>query len=61
MAPNIPESEKSPAIDQVDGWLRYDFHGSNPIAVSLAGLAGWTVRRPGLLGPADACHAHYLT
>jgi len=28
------------AVGQTDGWLLYDFHGSNPIAVKLAGLAG---------------------
>jgi Xaa-Pro aminopeptidase len=38
--------QKSLAIDQVDGWLLYDFHGSNPIAVSMAGLTGQhTTRR----------------
>jgi Xaa-Pro dipeptidase len=26
--------------ERLDGWLLYDFHGSNPIAVRLAGLAG---------------------
>jgi Xaa-Pro aminopeptidase len=26
--------------DRLDGWLLYDFHGSNPIAAGLAGLAG---------------------
>jgi Xaa-Pro dipeptidase len=26
--------------DRLDGWLLYDFHGSNPIAAALAGLAG---------------------
>src|SRR5215208_6369483 len=26
--------------DGFDGWLLYDFHGSNPIASRLAGLAG---------------------
>ena len=26
--------------DGLDGWLLYDFHGSNPIATRLAGLAG---------------------
>src|SRR6478672_600930 len=28
------------AEDGLDGWLLYDFHGSNPIARSLAGLNG---------------------
>jgi Xaa-Pro aminopeptidase len=32
--------------EHLDGWLLYDFHGSNPIAVSLTGLAGrHTTRR----------------
>ena len=26
--------------DGFDGWLLYDFHGSNPIATRLAGLDG---------------------
>ncbi len=26
--------------DGLDGWLLYDFHGSNPVATSLVGLAG---------------------
>lgn len=34
------------AGDGVDGWLLYDFHGSNPVAVKVAGLAGkHTTRR----------------
>jgi Xaa-Pro dipeptidase len=28
------------AHEHLDGWLLYDFHGSNPIAVRLAGLSG---------------------
>ena len=33
--------------DGLDGWLLYDFHGSNPIARSLAGVNGgkMTTRR----------------
>jgi len=43
---DVPAIQKSLAIDQIDGWLLYDFHGSNPIAVSLAGLTGrHTTRR----------------
>lgn len=30
--------QRTLAIEQIDGWLLYDFHGSNPIAVKLAGL-----------------------
>ena len=39
----------------LDGWLLYDFHGSNPIAARLAGLAGgphMTTRRWYYLIPA---------
>jgi Xaa-Pro aminopeptidase len=32
--------QRTLAIEQIDGWVLYDFHGSNPIAVKLAGLAG---------------------
>ncbi len=41
--------------DGLDGWLLYDFHGSNPIASRLAGLAGgghMTTRRWYYLIPA---------
>jgi len=42
----IPAIQHTLATDRVDGWLLYDFHGSNPIAVNLAGLAGrHTTRR----------------
>ena len=38
--------QKTLAIESIDGWLLYDFHGSNPIAVALAGLGGaHTTRR----------------
>jgi Xaa-Pro aminopeptidase len=42
--------------DGLDGWLLYDFHGSNPIAVRLAGLSGSTkmaTRRWYYLVPAE--------
>jgi len=43
---DVPGIQKSLAVDQIDGWLLYDFHGSNPIAVALAGLTGThTTRR----------------
>jgi Xaa-Pro aminopeptidase len=46
MAFDIPAIQRTLAIDGVDGWLLYDFHGSNPIAVKAAGLAGkHTTRR----------------
>ena len=32
--------------EKLDGWLLYDFHGSNPIATKLVGLTGrHTTRR----------------
>jgi Xaa-Pro dipeptidase len=42
--------------DRLDGWLLYDFHGSNPIATHLAGLDGgghMTTRRWYYLIPAE--------
>jgi Xaa-Pro aminopeptidase len=46
MSLDFPALQRTLATEGVDGWLLYDFHGSNPIAVSLAGLAGkHTTRR----------------
>ncbi|HUL74999.1 MAG TPA: M24 family metallopeptidase [Vicinamibacterales bacterium] len=43
---DIPAIQKTLAMETVDGWLLYDFHGSNPIATALAGLSGQhTTRR----------------
>lgn len=39
MALDIAAIQQVLAADGLDGWLLYDFHGSNPIAVQLAGLA----------------------
>lgn len=36
----IPAVQQALREDGLDGWLLYDFHGSNPIAMRLAGLAG---------------------
>src|SRR5437773_2060907 len=36
----VPTIQRTLAMEQIDGWLLYDFHGSNPIAVKMAGLAG---------------------
>jgi Xaa-Pro aminopeptidase len=42
----IPAVQRTLASEGVDGWLLYDFHGLNPIAVRLAGLVGaHTTRR----------------
>ena len=46
MALDIPAVQRSLKADGLDGWLLYDFHGSNPIAARLAGLIGaHTTRR----------------
>jgi Xaa-Pro dipeptidase len=46
MALDLAQVQKTLAAEGFDGWLWYDFHGSNPIAVNLAGLAGkHTTRR----------------
>src|SRR5438128_3343843 len=36
----LQKIQRTLAIEQIDGWLLYDFNGSNPIAVKLAGLSG---------------------
>ncbi len=40
MALPIEAVQQALKKDGLDGWLLYDFHGSNPIATRLAGLAG---------------------
>ncbi len=40
MTPDIPAIQTALREHGVDGWLLYDFHGSNPIARRLAGLDG---------------------
>ncbi|MEO8483356.1 MAG: M24 family metallopeptidase [Acidobacteriota bacterium] len=42
---DIAAIQRALTDDGLDGWLLYDFHGSNPIAVSLAGVAGRHVTR----------------
>ena len=39
MALPIPAVQQALKEDGLDGWLLYDFHGSNPIATRLADLA----------------------
>lgn len=42
----ISSIQRALDVDGIDGWLLYDFHGSNPIAQRLAGLEGrHTTRR----------------
>ena len=38
MALDIDSIQRALRADGLDGWLLYDFHGSNPIAAGLAGL-----------------------
>lgn len=57
MALDIPAVQRALAADGLDGWLLYDFHGSNPVASRLAGLTGgdghMTTRRWYYLIPAS--------
>jgi len=55
MALDVAAIQASLRAEGLDGWLLYDFHGSNPIAAGLAGLAGgghMTTRRWYYLIPA---------
>ena len=55
MALDVTAIQGALAADALDGWLLYDFHGSNPIAAQLTGLAGgphMTTRRWYYLIPA---------
>lgn len=40
MAIDVPAIQQSLREDGLDGWLLFDFHGSNPIASRVAGLDG---------------------
>jgi Xaa-Pro dipeptidase len=40
MSLDIDAVQRALREDGLDGWLLYDFHGSNPVAVRLAGLSG---------------------
>src|SRR5207344_1880700 len=58
MALDVAAIQATLRADGLDGWLLYDFHGSNPIAARLAGLtngAHMTTRRWYYLIPA---HGH---
>jgi Xaa-Pro aminopeptidase len=55
MALDVAAIQRTLRADGLDGWLLYDFHGSNPIATSLADLNGgghMTTRRWYYLIPA---------
>src|SRR6185436_8021082 len=47
----LPEVQASLAAAGLDGWLLYDFRGTNPIASSLLGLEGMVSRRVFALVP----------
>jgi Xaa-Pro aminopeptidase len=52
----VREVQHALTADRLDGWLLYDFHGSNPIAAAVVGLAGsgkMTTRRWYYLIPAS--------
>jgi Xaa-Pro dipeptidase len=56
MALDVAAIQQALKREQLDGWLLYDFHGSNPIAQRLAGLDGgghMTTRRWYYLVPAS--------
>jgi Xaa-Pro dipeptidase len=56
MALDVAAVQRALRADGLDGWLLYDFHGSNPIASRLAGLTGgghMTTRRWYYLIPAQ--------
>jgi Xaa-Pro aminopeptidase len=56
MALDVAAVQEALQKANLDGWLLYDFHGSNPIAARLAGLAGgahMTTRRWYYLVPAQ--------
>ena len=42
MALDVRAVQKALRSERLDGWLLYDFHGSNPIAATLAGLTHGT-------------------
>ena len=53
----VAEVQRALADDRLDGWLLYDFQGSNPIAARLSGLTAgkkMTTRRWYYLIPATA-------
>ena len=55
MALDVAAIQRALGAQGLDGWLLYDFHGSNPIAVQLTGLGGgphMTTRRWYYLIPA---------
>src|SRR4051794_41644711 len=62
---DIAAVQSALAAESLDGWLLYDFHGSNPVATRLAGLAGtgqmttrrWYYMIPASGAPRELVHA----
>jgi Xaa-Pro aminopeptidase len=48
---SLPEIHRALADADVDGWLIFDFHGLNPVAVGMLGLEGMGTRRIFVLIP----------
>jgi len=48
----VARIQQALALQGVDGWLLFDFHGQNPIAAALTGV-GWTTRRSFVLIPRE--------
>ena len=44
-AESLPAVQSALERADVDGWLLYDFHGLNPVAVGMLELPGMTTRR----------------
>jgi Xaa-Pro aminopeptidase len=65
MALDVPAIQAALREDGLDGWLLYDFRGSNPIAARIAGLAGtgvmatrrWYYAIPRIGAPRKLVHA----
>src|SRR4029450_2166418 len=50
---SLPRVQRALADAGLDGWLIYDFHGLNPVAPAMLGLAGMMTRRIFALIPAS--------
>jgi Xaa-Pro dipeptidase len=50
---SLPDVQRSLAEAELDGWLLFDFHGLNPVAAGVLGLAGMATRRIFVLIPKE--------
>ena len=57
---SVREIQRALADAGVDGWLLYDFHGLNPVAVGLLGHTGMATRRFFVFIPRDG-EPHAIT